>query len=72
MYGRRPLLQLRRKDRGMSQARICDKCEKILVCNPSAKIEVDFGYYGNEHFELCEDCKKILVRWLTERKTNGT
>jgi RNase P subunit RPR2 len=56
----------------MSQARICDKCKKVLVCNPSAKIEIDFGYYGEQHYELCEDCKKILVRWLTERKNDGT
>lgn len=53
----------------MSKARICDRCKKVLDCNPSAKIEVDFGYYGTQHYELCEDCKKILVCWLTERKT---
>lgn len=50
----------------MSTARICDKCKKVLICTPSAKIEVDFGYYGTQHYDLCEDCKKILVRWLTE------
>lgn len=52
----------------MSKARICDRCKKVLVCNPSAKIEVDCGYYGTMEFELCEDCKKVLVRWLIERK----
>ena len=51
----------------MSTTRICDKCKKILVCTPSAKIKVDFGYNGTQDYDLCEDCKKILVRWLTER-----
>lgn len=56
----------------MSTTRICDKCKKILVCAPSAKIKIDFGYYGTQDYDLCEDCKKILVRWLTERSGNGT
>lgn len=50
----------------MSKARICDRCKKVLECTPSAKIEVDHGYYGILYYHLCEDCKKILVRWLTE------
>lgn len=54
----------------MSKARVCDRCKKVLVCNPSVKIEVDFGYYGTQHYDLCEDCKKILVRWLTERRAD--
>lgn len=54
----------------MSQARICDRCKKVLDCNPSAKIEVDFGYYGTQHYELCEECKQKLVLWISERKQN--
>lgn len=50
----------------MSKARICDRCKKVLDCTPSAEIKVDFGYYGTHHYELCEDCKKILVCWLIE------
>lgn len=52
----------------MSKATICDRCKKVLECNPSAKIEIDCGYYGTMKYDLCEDCKKVLVRWLIERK----
>lgn len=50
----------------MSKATICDKCRKILRCAPSAKIEIDFYYNGTAKYELCEDCKKKLLAWLSE------
>ena len=53
----------------MSTSRICDKCKKVLICTPSAKIMVDYGYYGTQHYELCEECKKILVHWLTKQES---
>lgn len=51
----------------MSKATICDKCKRILVCNPSAKIEVDFHYNGTMKYELCEECKQKLLKWLEEK-----
>lgn len=52
----------------MSTARICDKCKKILDCCPSVKIWIDFYYNGTADYELCEDCKIKLLKWLEERK----
>ena len=57
----------------MSKATICDKCRKILRCAPSVRIEIDFHYNGTVKYELCEDCKKKLLAWLSEedlRKAN--
>jgi hypothetical protein len=51
----------------MSNVRICDKCKRILACNPSAKIEVDFYYNGTMKYELCEECKQKLLSWLSVR-----
>lgn len=49
----------------MSQARICDKCNKILKCRPSVKILwIDFHYNGTADYELCEECKQKLIKWL--------
>jgi hypothetical protein len=48
----------------MSQARICDKCNKILKCTPSVKIWIDFHYNGTADYELCEECKQKLLKWL--------
>ena len=52
----------------MSQARICDKCNKILKCSPSVKIWVDFHYNGAADYELCEECKQKLLEWLYNNK----
>ena len=49
----------------MSKATICDKCQKILKCRPSAKIWIDFSYNGEVEYELCEECKQQLHQWLT-------
>lgn len=51
----------------MSKAIICDKCKRILICNPSVKIEVDFHYNGTVNYELCEECKQKLLKWLNVR-----
>ena len=48
----------------MSQARICDKCNRILKCSPSVKIWIDFHYNGTADYELCEECKQKLLTWL--------
>ena len=48
----------------MSKATICDKCKKVLECSPSAKIEIDFGYYGTQKYELCEKCKVALIDFI--------
>lgn len=52
----------------MSQARICDKCNKILKCSPSVKIWIDFYYNGTADYELCEECKQKLLKWLENDK----
>ena len=52
----------------MSQARICDKCNKILKCLPSVKIWIDFHYNGSADYELCEECKGKLIKWLGENQ----
>lgn len=49
----------------MSKATICDRCGKVLNCSPSAKVEVEFHYQGVQYYELCEECKNYLVRWIT-------
>jgi hypothetical protein len=51
----------------MSKATICDKCTKILKCAPSAKIWIDFYYNGTANYELCENCKQKLLKWLEEK-----
>ena len=48
----------------MSKATICDRCRTILKCNPSAKIEIDFGYNGIAHYDLCEKCKFDLINFI--------
>lgn len=55
----------------MSKATICDRCKKILDCSPSAKIAIDFYYNGWQEFELCEDCKIKLVKFIAENKEGG-
>ena len=54
----------------MSRARICDGCNKVLKCDPSAEIKVDFGYNGTAEYELCEDCKVKLLQWMENLKGN--
>jgi hypothetical protein len=53
----------------MSKATICDKCNKILKCSPSVKICIDFHYNGTADYELCEECKQKLIKWLGEEET---
>lgn len=50
----------------MGKATICDKCKKVLKYAPSVKIWVDFNYNGTADYELCEDCKQKLLKWLDE------
>ncbi len=50
----------------MGKAIICDKCSKVLKCNPSVKIQIDFHYNGTADYELGEDCKLKLLKWLKE------
>ena len=59
-----PLLDNGKGEQMMSQARVCDKCHKVLMCNPSVKIEIDFHYNETAEYELCEECKLKLIKWL--------
>ena len=34
------------------------------MCNPSVKIKIDFHYNGTSEYELCEECKLKLIKWL--------
>lgn len=52
----------------MSQTRVCDKCHKVLMYSPSVKIEIDFHYNGTAEYELCEECKLKLIKWLRGEK----
>lgn len=52
----------------MSQVRVCDKCNKVLKCAPSVKISVDFHYDCIIEYELCEECKFKLVKWMKEKE----
>ena len=56
----------------MSNVKICDKCNKILKCSPSVKIWIDFHYLGTADYELCEECKQKLIKWLTDNKEDIT
>ena len=51
----------------MAKATICDKCGKILKYASDCKIEIYTHPYGNQYYELCEECKDKVVKWLREK-----
>lgn len=48
----------------MGQARICDKCKRVLKYTPEAKIKIYVHPYGDMPYELCSKCTKELNAWL--------
>ena len=52
----------------MGQATVCDKCSKVLRYAPDAKIKIYIHPYGDQHYELCSECTKELLKWLDSEK----
>ena len=48
----------------MGQARICDKCKKVLHYAPDTKIKIYVHPYGDMDYELCSECTAKLQAWL--------
>ncbi len=48
----------------MGQARICDKCKRVLKYAPEAKIKIYVHPYGDMPYELCSKCTEELRAWL--------
>ena len=48
----------------MGQARVCDKCRRVLKCAPDTKIKIYYHPYGNLDYELCSECTAELQAWL--------
>ena len=48
----------------MGQARVCDKCKRILKYAPDTKIKIYYHPYGNLDYELCSECTEELKAWL--------
>ena len=51
----------------MGQARVCDKCERVLKYAPSTKIQIYVHPYGDMHYELCSECTVELRAWLDSK-----
>ena len=52
----------------MAQATVCDKCSKVLRYAPDTKIKIYIHPYGDQHYELCSECTKELLKWLDSEK----
>lgn len=48
----------------MGQARICDKCNRVLQYAPDTKIKIYVHPYGDMDYELCSECTTKLQAWL--------
>ena len=48
----------------MAQARICDKCRRVLQYAPDTKIKIYVHPYGDMTYELCSECTEKLKTWL--------
>ena len=52
----------------MGQARVCDKCERVLKYAPDTKIKIYVHPYGDMEYELCSECTEELKTWLSSEK----
>lgn len=52
----------------MGQARVCDKCTRVLKYAPDAKIKIYVHPYGDMPYELCSKCTEELKTWLNSEK----
>ena len=48
----------------MGQARVCDKCKRVLKYAPDTKIKIYVYPYGDIEYELCPKCTAELRAWL--------
>ena len=48
----------------MGQARICDKCKRVLNYAPDTKIKIYAHPFGDVDYELCTKCTAELREWL--------
>lgn len=48
----------------MGQARICDKCKRVLEYAPDTKIKIYVHPFGESDYELCAECTAELREWL--------
>lgn len=48
----------------MGQARICDKCKRVLKNAPDTKIKIYIHPFGDTEYELCSECTEELKTWL--------
>lgn len=46
----------------MATAKVCDKCGKVLKYACDCKIEIYIHPYGNQYYELCDDCKQKIQK----------
>ena len=53
----------------MAQATVCDKCGKVLRYAPDTKIKIYIHPWGDQHYELCSECTKELLKWLDSEKS---
>ena len=51
----------------MAQARVCDKCGKIMSYASDTKIKIYVHPYGDVEYELCSKCTKKLQKWLNSK-----
>lgn len=56
----------------MGQARVCDKCRRVLQYAPDTKIKIYVHPYGDMHYELCSKCTKELSTWLNSNNPFST
>lgn len=48
----------------MGQAKVCDKCKKVLHYAPDTKIKIYVHPFGDLDYELCTECTAELRTWL--------
>ena len=48
----------------MGQARVCDKCKRVLKYASDTKIKIYVHPYGDMEYELCSRCTEELKAWL--------
>lgn len=48
----------------MAKATICDKCGSVLKYACDCKVTIYTHPYGDTTYELCNECKNELLKWL--------
>ena len=55
----------------MATAKICDRCRKVLRYACDCHIKIYIHPYGDDHYELCNECTQILQKWLMEEQNEN-